>query len=135
MRTAEAAGVDALLLPQRRTCDITPAVIKTSAGAALHLQTCRIGNVANTLESLKDAGFWIVGLDTSGEENMDQVDTSLPLVSVVGSENRGLRKLVKEKVDFLVRLPMRGKVASLNLSVAAAILIYRIIDRRTADIG
>jgi len=135
IRTAEAAGVDALLLPQRRTCGITPTVIKASAGAALHLKTCRIGNVANTLDGLKEAGFWIIGLDASGQESMDPIDTSLPLVIVVGSENRGLRRLVKEKVDFLVRLPMSGKVKSLNLSVAAAILIYRIVDKRLTGVG
>jgi 23S rRNA (guanosine2251-2'-O)-methyltransferase len=128
IRTAEAAGVHALLLPNRRTCGITPAVIKASAGAALHLEICRIGNVANTLEQLKDCGYWIVGLDI-----LSQIDTRLPLVLVIGSENRGLRRLVKEKTDFLVRLPMHGKVESLNLSAAAAILIYRIIELRSVD--
>jgi 23S rRNA (guanosine2251-2'-O)-methyltransferase len=133
IRTAEAAGVHALLLPNRRTCGITPAVIKASAGAALHLEICRIGNVANTLEQLKDCGYWIVGLDMGGQESLSQIDTRLPLVLVIGSENRGLRRLVKEKTDFLVRLPMHGKVESLNLSAAAAILIYRIIELRSVD--
>jgi len=133
IRTAEAAGVHALLLPNRRTCGITPAVIKASAGAALHLEICRIGNVANTLEQLKECGYWIVGLDMGGQEGWSQIDARLPLVLVIGSENRGLRRLVKEKTDFLVRLPMHGKVESLNLSAAAAILIYRIIELRSVD--
>jgi len=132
IRTAEAAGADALLLPRRGSCGITPSVIKTSAGAALHLKTCRIGNVADTLERLKTGGFWTVGLDISGKENMEAIDVELPLVLVIGSENRGLRRRVREKIDFLVRLPMRGKVGSLNLSAAAAVLIYRIMDRRSA---
>lgn len=130
IRTAEAAGVDAILLPQRHSCGITATVTKVSAGAAMHLPICRIGNVAQTLERLQQEGFWSVGLDMSGKEGLAEIDLSLPLVLVVGAENRGLRRLVREKCDFLLRLPMKGKVSSLNLSVAAGVLIYTISMKR-----
>jgi 23S rRNA (guanosine2251-2'-O)-methyltransferase len=126
LRTAEAAGVDGVLLPHRHTCGITPAAVKTSAGAAMHLKVCRIGNVAQTLGNLKEEGFWAVGLDTKGEEGFSQLNRDLPLVLVVGGEDRGLRRLVRQNCDFLIRLPILGNVSSLNLSVAAGIAIYAV---------
>ncbi len=126
LRTAEAAGVGGVLLPHRHTCGITPVVVKTSAGAALHLKICRIGNVAQTLVRLKERGFWTVGLDTKGEEGFSRLERDLPLVLVVGGEDRGLRRLVRQNCDFLIRLPMFGNVSSLNLSVAAGIAIYAV---------
>lgn len=126
LRTAEAAGVDGVLLPHRHTCGITPAAVKTSAGAAMHLKVCRIGNVAQTLALLKKEGFWTVGLDTNGEEGFSQLNRDLPLVLVVGGEDRGLRRLVRQNCDFLIRLPILGNVSSLNLSVAAGIAIYAV---------
>lgn len=130
LRTAEAAGVDGVLLPERRSCGLTAAVFKASAGAAAHLKITRVVNVARTLESLKEAGFWIVGLDASGTMRPDQIDPRLRLVLVAGSEHKGVRRLVRGKCDFLVALPMKGKVSSLNLSVAAGILIYHVILMR-----
>ena len=124
LRTAEAIGVGAVLLPRRGSCGITSTVIKTSAGAALHMKICRVGNLVQAMEHLKKEGYWLLGLDLSGEESFDQVDTKLPLAIVVGGEQRGLRRLVREKCDFLVRIPMVGRVSSLNLSVAAAVLLY-----------
>lgn len=124
IRTAEAAGVEAVLLPNRHTCGITPAVVKTSAGAALHLPVCRVGNLVQTIKTLKESGFWVVGLDMAGESRFDEIDTSLPLAVVVGGESRGVRRLVRENCDFLLGLPMKGNVSSLNLSVAAGILLY-----------
>lgn len=126
LRTAEAAGVDGVLLPHRHTCGITPAAVKTSAGAAVHLKVCRIGNVAQTLAQLKKEGFWTVGLDTKGEEGFSKLNRDLPLVLVVGGEDRGLRRLVRQNCDFLIRLPILGNVSSLNLSVAAGIAIYAV---------
>jgi 23S rRNA (guanosine2251-2'-O)-methyltransferase len=126
LRTAEAAGVDGVLLPHRHTCGITPAAVKTSAGAAMHLKVCRIGNVAQTLAQLKKEGFWTVGLDIKGEEGFSQLNRDLPLVLVVGGEDRGLRRLVRQNCDFLIRLPILGNVSSLNLSVAAGIAIYAV---------
>jgi 23S rRNA (guanosine2251-2'-O)-methyltransferase len=129
IRTAEAAGVGAVLLPKRGCCGITPAVVKASAGAALHVRICRVGNLVQVMDRLKEEGFWLVGLDLEGKDDLKQVDRSLPLAVVVGSEQDGLRRLVKEHCDYLISLPMKGKVSSLNLSVAAGILLYSIAMR------
>ncbi len=130
LRTAEAAGVGGVFIPNRRSCAITPAVFKSSAGAALHLRISRIGNVVQTLQTLKKRGFWVVGLDIQGEASVSQIDVSLPIVVVVGGEHQGIRKLVRKHCDFLLSLPMKGKVSSLNLSVAAGVLLYEILLRR-----
>lgn len=132
LRTAEAAGIRCVLLPQRHTSGITPTVVKTSAGAALHLKIAKIGNVTQTLKRLKEQGFWAVGLDMQGSEGLGQIDPASKLALVVGGEDRGLRRLVRENCDFLVRLPMRGEVSSLNLSVAAGILFYLLIEREVS---
>lgn len=129
LRTAEAIGVSAVLLPQRHSCGVTPTVVRTSAGAALHLRFGRIGNVVQTLERLKEAGYWRIGLDMRGSEDVSGIDRSSRLVVVVGGEDRGLRRLVREHCDFLIRLPMRGKVSSLNLSVAAGVLLYSLFGK------
>jgi 23S rRNA (guanosine2251-2'-O)-methyltransferase len=130
LRTAEAAGIDAVLLPPRHTCGLTSTVVKASAGAAFHLPVCRVGNLAQAVDRLMKLGFWVVGLDAEGSEGIGPIDVSLPLLLVVGGENKGLRRLIKEKCDYLVRLPMQGKVNSLNLSVAAGALIYLIRMRQ-----
>ncbi len=127
LRSAEAAGVQGVLLPDRRTCPLNAAAVKSSAGAALHLPIARIGNVSQTLAKLKQAGLWIAGLDADGDLGPSDLDASLPLAVVVGGEHRGLRPLVRKGCDFLVSLPMCGRVNSLNLSVAAAILLYQIV--------
>lgn len=132
LRTAEACGVEGVLLPERHSCGLTPAAVKSSAGAALHLPVARIGNAVQTLKKLKSDGFWIVGLDMRGEADLAALDVNGPLAVVVGGEDRGIRRLVAENCDFLVALPMRGKVASLNLSVAAGILLFEIAERRDA---
>ncbi len=130
LRTAEAAGVEGVFLPNRRSCAITGLVVKSSAGAALHLKISRIGTVVQTLEKLKKLGYWVVGLDAQGKDGLNQIDVSLPLVVVVGGEHQGVRRLVREHCDILVSLPMKGQVSSLNLSVAAGVLLYQILLRR-----
>ena len=136
LRTAEAAGVQGVLIPDRRSCGLTPAVFKSSSGGAAHLKIARIGNVVQALRMLKEHGLWIVGLDLEGTARPDQVDTKLPLGVVVGGEHRGVRKLVRKHCDWLVSLPMQGCVSSLNLSVATGILLYQIVmqrERRTGE--
>ena len=133
LRTAEAVGVDGVLIPRRRSCSITPSVVTSSAGAALHLKICRISNLSRTLDGLKRAGFWIVGLDPKGSTSLNQIDATLRLAVVVGGEHQGLRRLVRRQCDFLAALPMQGRVASLNLSVAAGVLLYHISLRRTGS--
>ena len=130
LRTAEAVGVGGVLIPERRSCTVTPAVVKSSAGAAMHLKISRIGNVVQALEKLKEQGFWVVGLDMQGENCVDEIDVSLPLAVVVGGEHRGVRRLVRKHCDLLVSLPMKGQVSSLNLSVAAAVLLYQVVLKR-----
>ena len=134
LRAAEAFGVDGVLLPERHSAGLTPTAVKASAGAALHLPVARVGNVAQTLEKLKQRGFWTVGLDMAGKPGLQDVDATLPLVVVVGGEDGGIRRLVAEKCDFLVSLPMWGKVSSLNLSVAAGILLFQIAEKRAASV-
>jgi 23S rRNA (guanosine2251-2'-O)-methyltransferase len=130
LRTAEAAGVEGILLPQRRTSPVTPVVVKTSAGAALHLPICRVGNLVQALEKLKEEGFWVVGLDMKGNTSIADIDSNLRLVVVIGGEHQGVRRLVSKNCDFLVSLPMKGRVSSLNLSVAAGILLYQLLLKR-----
>ena len=133
LRTAEAVGVEGVLIPSRRACPVTPTVVKCSAGAALHLRIARIGNVSQTLERLKKEGLWVVGLDPAGTTHPSRVDTSLPLVVIVGGEQDGLSPLVRQHCDFLTALPMKGRVASLNLSVAAGVFLYQLLFRRAED--
>ncbi len=133
LRTAEAVGVDGVLIPRRRSCSITSSVVTSSAGAALHLKICRVSNLSRTLDQLKQAGFWIVGLDPKGSTSLNQIDATLRLIVVVGGEHQGLRRLVRRKCDFLAALPMQGRVASLNLSVAAGVLLYHLSLRRTSQ--
>jgi 23S rRNA (guanosine2251-2'-O)-methyltransferase len=130
MRSAEGAGVGALVLAKDRTVGITPAVVKSSSGAWIHLKIARCGNVARTLEQLKEAGYWIAALAAGGETSIYHLDTSRKLVIVVGSEGRGVREIVKKGADFVVDIPMRGKVASLNVSVAGAVALYEVARRR-----
>ena len=133
LRTAEAVGADGILLPKHHSCGITPAVVQVSAGAALHLKIARIGNLVTTLESLKEQGFWVVGLDMQGKSTAREIDPDTKLVVVIGGEHRGVRPLVRQHCDFLISLPMKGRVSSLNLSVAAGILLYQLMERGAAE--
>jgi 23S rRNA (guanosine2251-2'-O)-methyltransferase len=129
LRTAEAVGVDGIMIPQRHSCGVTPAVVQVSAGAALHLKIARIGNLVSSLEDLKKEGFWIVGLHMDGKDRVEDISADTRIVVVIGGEHRGVRRLVQEHCDFLVSLPMRGRVRSLNLSVAAGVLLYQLTNR------
>jgi len=130
MRSAEGAGVGAIVLAKDRTAGITPAVVKSSAGAWIHLKVARCGNVARTIEQLKEAGYWTAALAPGGDTSIYALDTSRKLAIIVGSEGRGVRDIVKKGADFVVDIPMRGKVGSLNVSVAAAVALFEIARRR-----
>lgn len=127
IRTAEAAGVKALLIPQRRATGLTSTVAKISAGAIATLPVVRVANLVFAMETLKKFGFWIVGLDVYAEEMYCHSDLKRPLAVVIGSEGQGMSRLMREHCDFLVKLPMLGKVESLNASVAAGILFYEVV--------
>lgn len=130
LRTADAAGVQGVLLPKRRTCPLSGTVAKTSAGAVEYVPVARIGNVAQTLKHLKQQGYWIIGADMDGESLYYEADLKGPVVVVVGSEGKGLGRLTKESCDLLVRIPMAGNINSLNASVACSLLLYEIVRQR-----
>jgi 23S rRNA (guanosine2251-2'-O)-methyltransferase len=131
VRTAEAAGADGLVLPERRSVGINATVRKSAAGAAAHLPIARVANIAAAMRTCKKAGLWVVGADASTEaQPVDRADLAGDLALVIGAEGSGLAQLIKRECDYLVRLPMRGKVASLNASVAAGVLIYEAIRQR-----
>ncbi len=130
MRSAEGAGVTAIVLARDRTAGVTPAAVKSSAGAWVHLKIARCGNVARTLEMLKEAGYWIVALAPRGDVSLYDLDTSRKLVIVVGSEGEGVRPIVRKTADFVASIPMHGKVESLNVSVAAAVALFEIGRKR-----
>jgi 23S rRNA (guanosine2251-2'-O)-methyltransferase len=132
VRTAEAAGADALVLPERRSAGMNATVRKAAAGAAAYLPIARVANVADAIRVMKKSGIWIAGADTGlGAVEMSQADLSLDIALVLGAEGSGLAQLVKRECDYLVRIPMHGKVESLNASVAFAILAYEALRQRS----
>ena len=125
LRTAEAVGIHGVVIAERRAVGVTASVVKSSAGAAQHLKIARVTNLARTIEELKRANVWIVGVENVPEaKDFSQMDFDMPLALVLGSEGAGLGRLVREKCDFLIRLPMWGKVSSLNVAVAGSIVLY-----------
>ncbi|HKX19374.1 MAG TPA: 23S rRNA (guanosine(2251)-2'-O)-methyltransferase RlmB [bacterium] len=137
IRTAEAAGAHGVVIPRRRAAGLTPAVARASAGATAHLAVAGVGNLTSALEELKRAGVWIIGADSEAVERYDDGALEPPVAVVVGAEGRGLHRLVRDRCDRLVRIPMRGQVRSLNVSVAAALLLYEVAKRapRTGEAG
>ena len=131
LRTADAVGAHGILIPKHRSCPLSSVVAKTSAGAVEYVPVARIGNVAQTLDGLKKQGLWVAGADMDGTENYYEANLTGPIVLVIGSEGHGVSRLTKEACDFIVKIPMRGKVNSLNASNAAAILAYEILKQRT----
>ena len=129
IRTADAAGAHGILLPKRRTCPLNSVVAKISAGAVNYVPIVQIGNISQTLDDLKDRGCWVVGADMDGECVYNS-NVKGSIVLVVGAEGRGLGRLVKQKCDLIVSLPMQGGVNSLNASNAAAVLMYEIVRQR-----
>lgn len=130
LRTADAAGVHGVIIPKRRAVGLTAVVAKASTGAIEHVPVVRVGNLAQTVEELKDRGVWIAGTDAKGASDYRQMDASLPLAVIIGSEGKGMSRLLREKCDFLYQLPMKGHVTSLNASVAASLLIYEVYRKR-----
>jgi 23S rRNA (guanosine2251-2'-O)-methyltransferase len=131
LRSAEAASADGVFVPQHRSAGLTGSVVKASAGAASHARVARIKNVAQILEFLKASGYWVAGLDADAEIPIWKADFTVPTVLVMGNEGTGLHRLVKEKCDFLVSLPIRGNVGSYNVSVAAGIALYEVLRQRS----
>ena len=133
LRTADAAGVQTVILPKDRAAEVTPAVVRASAGAAEHVQVCRVVNLHQAMEKLKKREIWLAGLETVPEATLyTEADLRGALGLVVGSEGRGLSRLIRESCDFLIRVPMLGRVGSLNASVAGAVALYEIRRQRDA---
>ena len=131
LRTAEIVGVHGVVIPKRRAVGITPAVVNSSAGATEHLLVAQVTNLVRTMEELKAKGLWIVGLeDVPQAQPYYQSDLTISLALVVGSEGKGMGRLVRETCDILIRLPMRGKISSLNVAVAGSIALYEVWRQR-----
>ncbi len=130
IRTAEAAGVHGIVIPKRRSAGVTSIVDKTSAGAVEHMAVARVANLSSAIKDLKDAGLWIYGTAAEGSSPLWKTDLTGPICLVIGSEGDGVGRLVRENCDFLVSIPMKGKVSSLNASAAAAVLIYEVLRSR-----
>ena len=133
LRTADAAGVDGIVLPERRAVGVTATVVKASAGASEHVPVAKVTNISRTIEELKSHNVWVVGLDERGSQPYDKVDYRMDCAIVLGAEGHGLHDLVRKKCDFLVSIPMLGKVPSLNVSVAGAIVMYEVARQRRPE--
>ena len=130
IRTACAAGADAVVVPERRAAGLTPAAVQAAAGAAAHIPIVRVGNLAQTIESLQEADFWVVGLDERGDKSYDQASYRGRCAVVAGGEEKGLHELIKKKCDFLVKIPAPGKISTLNVSVATGIVLFEAARQR-----
>jgi 23S rRNA (guanosine2251-2'-O)-methyltransferase len=131
LRTADAAGVHGIIIPKRRAVGLTATVAKASTGAIEHVPVARVTNLARTIAELKERGIWIFGTDANGSEDYRKMDASMPLAIVIGSEGKGMSRLIRDNCDFLIHLPMVGHVTSLNASVAASLLIYEVYRKRS----
>lgn len=132
LRTANASGASGVIIPKRRSVAMTPTVAKTAAGAAEYVPVCRVTNLVRSIEYLKEEGVWITAADMDGDKPYYEADLKGHIGLVVGSEGEGVGRLIKEKCDHIVRIPMLGKVTSLNASVAAAILMYEAVRQSGA---
>ncbi len=130
IRSAECAGAHGVVVPKHHSAPVNATVIKASAGATAHIPIAEVTNIVNTLEALKKEHFWIAGLDEAGDKTYDAVDYTSPIGIVVGNEGKGIRRLVKEHCDFLVKIPLLGKIQSLNASVAGALVMFEAVRQR-----
>jgi 23S rRNA (guanosine2251-2'-O)-methyltransferase len=130
IRTALAAGADGVVIPERRAAGLTETVARASAGALAHLPVAKVTNLVRTMEELKEAGYWLVGLDEQGDKNYTEVDYTSPVGIVLGSEGQGLHELTRKRCDFVVALPTTGPVKSLNVSVAAGVVLFEALRQR-----
>jgi len=134
LRSAEGAGVRCVVVPKDRSVGVTPAVVKTSAGAVHYLRIYRVANLRHAILALKKRGYWVIGLDAEARESLYARVYPEKLVAVLGAEGSGIRPLVKKECDFLVSIPMRGKMTSLNVAVAGGVFLYELL-RRSGQVG
>lgn len=131
LRTAECSGVDGIIITKHNSAPINETVAKTSAGASELVKICQVNNLANAIDELKEEGFWIVGSYLGNSKPYTEIDYKMPVALIVGNEEKGIRKLTADKCDFLVHIPMKGKIQSLNVSVATGILLFEILRQRS----
>lgn len=134
MRTADATGAHGIIIPKRRAVGLTASVAKASTGAIEYIPVARVTNLSRTIDELKERGLWIAGTDAKGKTDYRNLDGKMPIGLVIGSEGKGMSRIIGEKCDFLITLPMVGKVTSLNASVAASLLMYEVYRKRN-EIG
>lgn len=130
LRVSDAVGVHGVIIPKRRAVGLTSTVVKASAGAIEYMPVARVANLVQAVEKLKKEGCWVVGADMDGDQLWGNKNLSGPLVCIIGSEGRGIGRLLKEKCDFLIRIPMKGRVSSLNASAATAVICYEILRQK-----
>jgi 23S rRNA (guanosine2251-2'-O)-methyltransferase len=133
VRTALAAGAHGVLIPERRAAGLTDTVARSSAGALEHLPVAKVTNLARAMEELKEAGYWLVGLDEAADKSYTEVDYTSPVGIVLGSEGQGLHELTRKRCDFVVSLPTSGPVKSLNVSVAAGVVLFEALRQRASS--
>jgi 23S rRNA (guanosine2251-2'-O)-methyltransferase len=131
LRSADASGVDGVIIPKRRAVGLTNVVAKASAGAIEYVPVCRVNNLGQVIDILKQKGYWVIGADASANTDYRAADYTSPVVLVTGSEGKGISRLIREKCDILVKLPMMGHVTSLNAGVATALLMYEVFRQRS----
>lgn len=131
LRSADCSGVDGIIITKNNSAPINETVVKTSAGASEHVKITLINNLAQTIDELKKKGFWIVGSYLEGAKDYTKIDYKVPIAVIVGNEEKGIRKLTADKCDHLVRIPMKGRIQSLNVSVATGVLLFEILRQRS----
>jgi 23S rRNA (guanosine2251-2'-O)-methyltransferase len=130
IRTADACGVNGVIIPKDRASGITPVVVKSSAGAVFHVPVVRVTNISSTFGRIKERGIWVAGAAAEAQTDLYHHDLTIPLAVVIGGEGRGLRPLVKRECDLLIAIPMRGEVNSLNAAVAGSVILYEVLRQR-----
>ena len=130
LRTADCSGVDGVIITKHNSAPVNATVAKTSAGATEHVKMCVVNNLAQAMNELKDKGFWIAGSSLDNSKDYTSIDYKIPLALVVGNEEKGIRKLTADNCDFLINIPMKGKIQSLNVSVATGIILFEILRQR-----
>ena len=130
IRTCEAAGVDGIIIPKDRSVDVNSTVMKVSAGALDNIKLCSVTNLVSAIKKLKEKGFWLVGTKMNAKETYADLKYDMPLCLVIGNEGSGISRLVSEECDYMVSIPMYGKINSLNASVAAGVIIYEVLEKR-----
>lgn len=130
MRTVETLGADFIIIPKSKSVSVNETACKVSCGAFNYVKVVEVSNLSNAIKILKENGFWVAGADMDGEIDYSKMDVSVPLAVVIGSEGYGISRLVKENCDYLIRIPMKGKINSMNASISLAIILANIISRR-----